>query len=125
VAAVLSGAPSTLHAVITGRDVMDSVRAAGSLAIPNGTDRQQVLAAPFVHGALSLGWGVLLSFALPRRRTALWGAVAGAGIAALDLQVFGRRYPQIRNLPQVPQWADHVAFGAVTGLVVSRRRNRA
>ena len=41
--------------------------------------------------------------------------MAGLGIAALDLIVLGRRFPAIAALPQGPQWADHVAFGAVLG----------
>jgi hypothetical protein len=120
-AAVLSGAPSTIHAVVTGRNVLDTVRAAGSIALPDGSERQQLLAAPFVHGALSLGWGVALSLVLPRRHAFAYGFVAGAGIAALDLGLIGRRFPQIRALPQAPQVADHVAFGAIVGWVLGRR----
>jgi hypothetical protein len=44
------------------------------------------------------------------------GALEGAGIAALDLGVIApRRAPAIAALPQVPQWADHLAFGALVG----------
>ncbi|MCA1726271.1 MAG: hypothetical protein LC722_01030 [Actinobacteria bacterium] len=121
VAAALSGGPSTIHAALTGRDLLDTIRAAGSIALPDGTERQQLLAAPFVHGALSLGWGVALSLALPRRHAVAWGFVAGVGIAALDLGLIGRRYPQIRALPQAPQVADHIAFGAIVGWVLGRR----
>ena len=121
VAAVLSGAPSTIHAALTGRDLLDTVRAAGSIALPNGTSAQQIAAAPFVHAALSLGWGVALSLVLPRRNTVAWGAVAGLGIAALDLGVIGKRFPQIKALPQPAQFADHVAFGAIVGWVLARR----
>jgi hypothetical protein len=122
VAAVLSGIPSTVHAALTRRDLLDTVRAAGSIALPHGSGPAQMTAAPLVHGAISLGWGVALSLALPRRGTVLWGVVAGLGIAALDLAVIGRRYPQIRALPQAAQWADHVAFGALAGWALARQR---
>jgi hypothetical protein len=63
----------------------------------------------------------VLARLLPRRHAAVWGAVAGLAIAALDLGVVGRRVPAIRELPQGPQWADHVAFGALVGWSLGRR----
>jgi hypothetical protein len=75
-----------------------------------------------VHLALSLGWGVVLALALPRRRTVPAGAAAGLAIALLDLGVMGRRLPLVRALHTLPQVADHVAFGAVMAAVVARRR---
>jgi len=60
---------------------------------------------------------------LPQRAEPAWGAVAGLGIAALDLSVIGRRIPAIRALPQGRQWADHVAFGIAVGLVLQKRRS--
>ncbi len=57
--------------------------------------------------------------AVASARGVLGGAVAGLVIAALDLGVIGRRYPEIRALPRVPQVLDHVAFGV---LVVPRSR---
>jgi hypothetical protein len=80
------------------------------------------LAAVAVHIALSLGWAVLLAAVLPRRRTVAWATLAGLAISALDLGVVGRRYPRIRALAQVPQVLDHVAYGAVVGAVLRRRR---
>ena len=44
-----------------------------------------------------------------------WGALAGLAIGGLDLGIAARRVPAIAALPQVPQLADHVAFGAVAG----------
>ena len=49
------------------------------------------------------------------------GAVAGMAIATLDLAVIGRRFPAIRRLPPLPQWLDHLLFGAVVGAVLARR----
>ena len=126
VAAVWSGIPSTVHALVTRRNVMDTVRAAGSIAVPNGSGAAQIAASPLVHAVMSLGWGVALSFVLPRRQAALWGAVAGLAIGALDLGIVAKRkFPQIAALPQWPQYADHAAYGAVVGWVLERRAQRA
>ena len=119
VAAVLSGAPSTLHAVATGRDPLEATLAAGSILLPGETRRAHLLAAAVpVHLALSLGWAVVLDRA--GVRTARAGAVAGLVIAALDLGVAARRFPRIQALPLLPQLADHAAFGAIAGRLLGR-----
>lgn len=123
VAAVLSGAPSTLHALATRASPLEATLAAGTVLLPR--ERRPLLlalAAIPVHVALSLGWALLLARLLPRRWTVAWATVAGLGIAALDLAVVGRRYPRIRALPQLPQVLDHIAYGAVVGAVLSLRR---
>lgn len=123
VGGLLSGAPSTVWALRRGEDVLASSRAAGALLV--GADRPAALklaAAIPVHAALSLGWAAVLGRLLPRRHEPAWGAVAGLSIAALDLAAIGRRVPAIAALPQVPQWADHVAFGATVGIVLRSRR---
>jgi hypothetical protein len=123
VGAVVSGAPSTAIALARGEDVLEAARAAGAILL-GGERRTPVLlaAAVPVHLALSLGWAAVLGAVLPRRRTAAWGAAAGAAIAALDLGVIGRRIPAIAALPQGRQWADHVAYGLAVGLVLRARR---
>jgi hypothetical protein len=114
VAAVVSGAPSTVHALATGRDPLEATLAAGSLLLPGETRRVPLLAAAVpVHLTLSLGWAVVLDRAGIRGARA--GAVAGLAIAALDLGLVGRRFPRLRALPLWPQVADHVAYGAVVG----------
>jgi hypothetical protein len=123
VAAVLSGAPSTLHALATRASPLEATLAAGTLLLPHEQRPVRLaLAAVAVHIALSLGWAVLLAAVLPRRRTVAWATLAGLAISALDLGVVGRRYPRIRALAQVPQVLDHVAYGAVVGAVLRRRR---
>jgi len=123
VAAVLSGAPSTLHALAAGSDPLEATLAAGTLLLPRARRRPVLLlAAVPVHLALSLGWGLVLAALLPRRRTVAWATLAGLAIAALDLGVVGRRVARIRALPQLPQVLDHVAYGATVGAVLSRRR---
>jgi hypothetical protein len=122
-AAVLSGAPSTLDTLRRGDDLLTSSRAAGAMVVGEGAPPVLQLAAALpVHAALSLGWTVVLAHTLPRRHTAVWGAAAGLGIAALDLGVVGRRMPAIARLPQPAQWLDHVAFGATVGAVLQHRR---
>ncbi len=125
VAAALSGIPSTMHALLTGADPLEASRAAGSLLLPDEQRPVRLLgAAGLVHGSISLGWALILAAALPSRRTALTGGLAGVGIAALDLGLVGRRFPPIRRLPVPPQLADHVAYGATVGAVLAWRRRR-
>jgi hypothetical protein len=128
-AGVLSGAPSTLHAVVTGRDPLAAARAAGNLLLPAGAPAGALLVAgALAHTVVSAGWGTVLAVAV--RRTSVpplaAGVTAGAAIAAVDLGLIahgpaGRRWPLIRALPVWPQIADHLAFGAVAGAVISRR----
>jgi hypothetical protein len=127
VAAVAGGIPSTLHAFATGGDVLESTRAAGSIALSSNEDKEALLAAGAnVHAVVSLFWGVALAHVIPRRagaRTSVAaGAIGGLAIAALDLGLVARLFPRIRALPRVPQLADHVAFGAVVGAVLAWRR---
>ena len=111
-AAALSGIPSTVHALATGRDPLEAALAAGSVLLPHETSRAKLAAAAVpVHLALSLGWTLALDRA--RVRTARAGALAGLAIAALDLGVAGRAFPRVRALPLGPQLADHAAFGAI------------
>jgi hypothetical protein len=123
-----SGLPSTLHAVLTGRDVLGTVRAAGSLLAPPGAGPVRLYGSAVVaHTAISLGWGAVMGVLLPRRRSVVWGAAAGLAIAALDLGVVARRVPRlepIRRLPVLPQVADHIAFGAIVGAVLAARARR-
>jgi hypothetical protein len=123
IAAVASGLPSTLHGLlVTGRP-LEPTLAAGSLVAPRETRPVALAAAAVpVHLAVSLGWAVVLSRALPTRHTVVAGATAGLAIAALDLGVVGRRLPRIRALSAWPQTLDHLAYGAVAGAVIARRR---
>ena len=120
VASVVSGAPSTAHAVLTGRPPLEAARA-GATLLPGRRDRPGLVAGAMVHVVVSAGWGTVLGLVLPTRHTVAWGAAAGAAIAALDLVVIGGgKVPAIAALPQPWQWADHVAFGAAAGWVLSR-----
>ena len=120
---MVSGIPSTVHAVAGRGRPLEATLAAGSILLPN-TRRPILLAVAAlpVHLSLSFGWALVLSVILPRRGTVAWGALAGLGIAALDLGIIGRRFPRVRSLPAGPQIADHLLFGAMVGMVLDRRR---
>lgn len=90
VAGVLSGAPSTLHALARGDDPLEASLAAGTILLPGETRTLRLLpAAAVTHLALSLGWATVLAIALPRRRIALWSTVSGLAVATLDLGIVG------------------------------------
>jgi hypothetical protein len=123
IAAVVSGGPSTAIAIARGEDVLEGARVAGTLLLPHETRSAALLAAAVpVHLTLSLGWAVVLDRVIPRGRERLGGLLGGLAIAALDLELIGRRLPRIRALPQPRQWADHAAYGLSVGMVLARRR---
>jgi hypothetical protein len=123
VAGLASGAPSTLHALLTGRDPLEASLAAGTLLLAHERRRARLLAAAAVaHVTLSLGWAVVLAAVLPRRRATASAAAAGLAIAALDLGLVGRHVERIRALPLAPQVLDHVAYAVTVAVVLERRR---
>lgn len=125
VAAVVSGAPSTAHALLTGASPLEASLAAGTLLLPHERRASRLLpAAAVAHAALSLGWAIVLAAILPRRRTLVPAIAAGLAIAALDLGVVSRRFPRIRELALVPQILDHVAYAVTVGAVLERRARR-
>ncbi|MEV4055287.1 hypothetical protein AB0J55_29140 [Amycolatopsis sp. NPDC049688] len=120
VAAVVSGIPSTVHALVTDRDILAATRAAGTL-LPGRRDRPGVAAGLVAHAVVSAVWTSVLAAAARRHRLgAGGGAVAGLVIAALDLGIAARGYPYVRALPRGPQILDHLVFGAVTGALLDR-----
>lgn len=129
VASVVSGVPSTAHALLTGRDPLAATQAAGAMVAPGASRATQIAAAAPVHLALSFGWTVALARVVPAHRSpaarAAVGMLAGAAIAALDLGVIGRRIEPIRALALAPQVADHLAFGAAAALVLHDRGSSA
>ena len=116
-AGVLGGVPSTLHALATGRDPLEAALAAGSLLLPLETRRGPLLAAAVpVHLGVSFAWALVLERA--RVRGAGRGAAAGFGIAVVGLAAGRALSPRFRALPLLPQVADHVAYGAIAGIVL-------
>ena len=121
IAATVSGLPSTAWALATGADPLAATRAAGTL-LPGRPRRPSVVGGAVAHVAIAALWTAAFgAIARHVRIGAAAGAVGGLAIAALDLGAVGRHYPAIAALPRVPQWADHLAFGAVLGGVLHRR----
>ena len=119
IAGTISGLPSTGWAAVSGRDVLEAARAAGTL-IPGRRQRPGFLAGCVVHGILSLFWTTLMALVWQRRpMDPLDGAAVGLAIAAFNLGVVGRRYPAIKALPAFPQCCDHMAFGALVAASLS------
>jgi hypothetical protein len=114
VAGSLSGAPSTVLAVRTGRSPLEAARAAGALQ-----GEPSLLRGLLAHAATTLLWSAVLVAALPPGREVVAGTAAGAAIHALDLGVIGRRIPAIAALPQGPQLLDHLAFGGLAGATLA------
>lgn len=117
VAGTFSGAPSTIHALATGASPLAAARAAGELL-----GRPTLVRGAVAHTAITVGWTTVLAVTLPRGRTTAWGAAVGGAMAALDLAIADRRYPLIAALPRAAQVADHIAFGALVGATLARRR---
>jgi predicted lipid-binding transport protein (Tim44 family) len=123
-AAVVSGAPSTLHALLTTHSlpatagyVRDATRAIGTLVPPG---RPGLARGAIIHLGISAAAAEALARALPRRRSAAWGAAAGLAMGVVNVGLIGRLFPAIRALPLIPQLADHIAFGTVFALVADR-----
>lgn len=132
VAGVVSGAPSALAAVRAQRDPLSPTRAAGRMLLPDERRLGPLVgAAGVVHGVLSLGWASVIAATLPRDagrlRAVLHGTLLGGAIAAADLglahAVRNPRLEAVANLEVTSQVADHLAFGAVTGLMLARSRH--
>jgi hypothetical protein len=126
IAALFSGGPSTVWALLTDGDLLEPSLAAGALLLPDASDRRRLLvAAGCAHVGLSFGWAAGLSVVLPRRRSVVWGALAGLAIAAIDLGAAhlssNSRFDRVRTLPVGPQIADHVAFGAIVAATLDPR----
>ena len=124
VATVLSGIPSTLHAYVSGGDLMEATRAAAAMVGRSEAGLAQVLlAAGFVHGVVSLFWSIVLALVLPGRWTVLWALGASAVIAILDLRIIAPAYfPAVAALDFAPQLADHLMWGMCFGLTLDLRR---
>lgn len=123
-AALGSGLPSTVCSLAARDDFLGATRAAGTL-VPGRRLRPNMLGGVVAHAGISTLWtAVFVAIGRMRRWTWWSGAVAGLGIAALDLELIGRRYPHIAALPRLPQWLDHVAFGALLGAMLGRPAGR-
>ena len=116
-ATVFSGVPSTLYALAMGNDPLEATRAAGAMLLPYEQDTWTLFAAAaIVHPAISVFWAAVFGALLPRQRTAMWAVVGAAAIAVLDLRVIAPAFfPAVAALAFWPQFADHLAWGALFG----------
>ena len=118
-AAALSGIPSTLHALATGRDPLEAVYAAGTILLPGETRPQRLLAAAVpVHLGISIAWTVVLD------RAGVRGAARAASPASRSPRSTsdssGGAFSASGALPFAPQLADHAAFGAIAGRMLQQ-----
>jgi hypothetical protein len=122
IAALTSGAPSTLWALSMDRDVLEATRAAGAMLIPaHSSTAELIVAAAVVHLSISFFWAALLTHMVPRINALLISVIAAAAIAVLDLRIIGPLFPEVHELPFWPQFADHLAWGATVGAVLRWR----
>ena len=117
VATLFSGLPSTLHALATGADPLQTTRAAGAMLLPHASATPVLFAAAaIVHPAVSLFWTLVFGFALPRRHVVAAAIAGSLAVALLDLLVIAPRFfPAVAALPFWPQLADHLAWGTLLG----------
>jgi hypothetical protein len=125
-ATLLGGIPSTLHAWLTGGDIMEATRAAGAMLVPPSSSLPRLLlAAAVVHGVVSLVWASLLVVVLPRRHTIVAAVVAAAFIALFDLWFIAPLwFPEVGALAFWPQFADHLLWGLSLGVTLRWRWSR-
>jgi hypothetical protein len=122
-ASLLGAAPSLLSCLrrdgVGGalRYGLGATRAVATIVTPR---RPNLVLGAATHVGISVALGQVLGRFLPRRHSALWGAVAGAAMGCLGAGLVGRRFPAIRELPFGPQLADNIAFGVVFALVADR-----
>ena len=123
---MFSGAPSTLHALATGADPLEATRAAGRMLLPAATDTATLFAAAaLVHPAVSLFWTFVFGAWLPRRHAMAWAIAGSAAVALLDLRAIAPAwFPAVAALPFWPQFADHLAWGALLGGTLQWRAAR-
>lgn len=123
-ATLLGGVPSTAWALISGGDVLEPTRAAGSMLLPGETSSARlVAAAAFVHPVVSAFWSLVLWRLLPRRAALGWALLAAVLIALLDLKVIAPLFfPRVAALDFWPQLADHLMWGAGFAIALDWRR---
>ena len=99
------------------------MRAAGAMLISaTSSDTELFVAAALVHAAVSLFWALILILARYRDNIRSLGQLRRSGIAVLHLRVISRLFPEKFAQSFLPQFADHMAFGAIPGGVLAYRR---
>ena len=115
--------PSALDHRRAGRPWWSTDAAAATLVLPATLPVHRLRAAGTALRVLvAVNWGVVLSRWLDHEHPVLHGAGAGVALGLFEYGLVGRRRPLIRALPAAPQLLDQVVFGAVAGIVLTRRR---
>ena len=121
-AGLVGGIPSTLYAIASGGDWLESMNAVA--AIVNAENLfivWRVSVAAAIHFTISFVWASALLAILPHRRTLLWASASGAVIAVIDLLILAPiLFPEIATLSFRLQLADHVLWGVVVGAFAAR-----
>lgn len=124
---LFSGAPSTIHALLTHTDPLGATWAAGAMLL--SANEPFVLlfaAAALVHAAVSAFWVLVFGFLLPNRLITPWAVVGAGAVALLDLLLIAPPFfPSVAALAFWPQFADHLMWGACLGLTLQFRQGRA
>lgn len=126
VATAFSGAPSTAWAWWIGGDLLEATRAAGAMLLSAQAPLHQLIAAAaLVHGSVSAFWALVFAALLPHRYVLAWSVAGAAAVAMLDLQLIAPRlFPEVAALAFWPQFADHLAWGALLGGMLAWRKRR-
>ncbi|MCK5405944.1 MAG: hypothetical protein KAJ37_00760 [Candidatus Krumholzibacteria bacterium] len=121
-AGLVGGFPSTLHAIASGGNWLESINAIAAIANAEGLSfGWRVSVAAAIHFTISFVWASALIAILPQRRTLLWASAAGAVVAVVDLLILAPvLIPEIAALPFWPQLADHVVWGVTVGAFAAR-----
>lgn len=116
VATIFSGAPSTLHALVSGGDPWEATFAAGRMLVDSASPLALFAAAAVVHPVVSAFWTAVAALVLPARHTTLWAMAFAAAVGLLDLRLIAPRwFPEVAALAFWPQMADHLMWGACLG----------
>ena len=128
VATVFSGAPSTVHAVVSGGDPWEATFAAGRMLVDSASPVVLFAAAAVAHPAVSAFWTAVAALVLPARHATFWATAFAAVVGLLDLLLIAPRwFPEVAALAFWPQMADHLMWGACLGgtlQLLARRRAR-
>jgi hypothetical protein len=126
-AGLVGAVPSTLHAIASGGNWLESIDAIAAVAnAENLSFGWRVSVATAIHFVISFVWAAVLIAILPRRQTLLWASAAGAAVAVVDLLLLAPiLFPEVAALSFWPQLADHIVWGVAVGAVRARAVKRA
>lgn len=121
IAAVASGIPSTTYFIISGQNILLSIRAIGLIFFANSYPDYLILfVSACIHLMVSLFWCILLKLLMPQTKPLFFGIMAGIVIAVVDILLIGSHIPAIEHLAFLPQLADHILWGLIVTFIYSQ-----